>query len=131
MSEVKYLILENHIIQKIDLIIKELEKDIEFERIQEKISNERRGKSHPYEILLEELHHLRDEHRREYIETDIIFFECDNYQITKKEYVEKYFPDWKNIFIESDYEKHKKQIIELKKRLNSQQILSNHDQDPI
>ena len=94
MSEGKWLIFNNHIIDKVEEIIEKLESDINKEK--ETNSEDLYSGDIPWECLLEQIKQIGIKHKRDYVETDMSFF--DEWEMDVVQYTEKYFPQWKGIF---------------------------------
>ena len=103
MSEMKYLILERYIIDKIDEITEKLKSDIKEEK--ETNSEDRYSGDYPWELLLEELQHLGIEHQREYIDMDYSIC-CDDMETySLEQFIEENYSKHKDIFKETRVEK--------------------------
>ena len=106
MSEGKWLIFNSHIIDKVEEITEKLESDIKKEK--ETNSEDRYSRDYPWECLLENIKQIGINHKRDYVRTDISFYE--EYEHNVVQHTEKYFPQWVGIFDETDVEKDKKQM---------------------
>ena len=124
----KYLILENYIIDKIDEITERLESDIKKEK--EINSEDRYSGDYPWECLLEELQHLGIEHKREYINMDYSIC-CDDMEIySLQQFIEENYSKDKNIFKETPVEKHRRRREEFLIELNQKRKIEGLDELP-
>ena len=115
MSEVKYYLLEQNIINKIDEITDKLESDIK--EIEKTDTDERYGKCYPWGCLLEELKQIGIEHRREYISIDYSICTDDYSHYPLELFVEKNYPKDINIFDETSFEKNRREMEEFRSKL--------------
>ena len=123
MSEGKWLIFNSHIIDKVEEITEKLESDIQKEK--ETNSEDRYSGDYPWECLLEQIKQIGTEHKRDYVNTDMCFYE--EYELDVVQHTEKHFPQWVGIFNQTDVEKDKKRMEELKEE--SKVKLPNIDHD--
>lgn len=115
MSDTKYYLLEQNIIEKIDEITEKLESDIKERK--KTNTDERYGKCYPWECLLEELKQIGIEHRREFILIDYGLC-CDHYSHYPLEnFVEKNYPKDINIFDETPFEKNRREYQEFQSKI--------------
>ena len=113
MSEGKWLIFNSHIIDKVEEITEKLESDIKKEK--ETNSEDRYSRDYPWECLLENIKQIGINHKRDYVETNRMFYE--EYELDIVQYTKKHFPQWVGIFDETDVEKDKRKMDEFMKSI--------------
>jgi hypothetical protein len=113
MSEGKWLIFNSHIIDKVEEITEKLESDIKKEK--ETNSEDRYSSDYPWGCLLEQIKKIGINHKRDYVETNRMFYE--EYELDIVQYTKKHFPQWVGIFDETDVEKDKRKMDEFMKSI--------------
>ena len=110
MSEGKWLIFNSHIIDKVEEITEKLESDIKKEK--ETNSEDRYSSDYPWGCLLEQIKKIGINHKRDYVETNRMFYE--EYELDIVQYTKKHFPQWVGIFDKTDVDNHEVSKIYLK-----------------
>ncbi len=123
MSDYKYLIFNDYVIDKVDELIEKLESDIEEEKSNPEYDKSKYNPVFPWECLLEQLKHISVIHKRDYVETDYSEYlnmsghNEDNYP-TLLEFTKTNYPKLSSIFDETPIEKHRKDVFEIRKKMN-------------
>jgi len=128
MSDMKYLVFENYIVEKIDEITEKLKSDIKEEK--ETNSEDRYSGDYPWECLLEELKQIGIEHRRTYIDMDYSTSVDDMETYSQQQFIETRYPEEKDIFKETPIEKHRREREEFRIELNQKRVLDGLDEIP-